>query len=74
MVERISGKLRQKWTAVIRWVQIHVPIGLRTVLGLLLVVGGIFGFLPILGFWMIPLGIAVVAIDLKALFSLFGRK
>ncbi|MDH3474825.1 MAG: hypothetical protein OEM59_14165 [Rhodospirillales bacterium] len=28
--------------------------------GILLVVGGIFGFLPILGFWMIPLGLLVI--------------
>jgi hypothetical protein len=36
---------------------------LRVILGLLLVVGGLLGFLPILGFWMIPLGLAVLAID-----------
>jgi len=44
-----------------------VPPGLRSVLGLLLIVGGVFGFLPILGFWMIPLGIAVMALDLRPL-------
>ena len=27
-------------------------------------VGGVFGFLPILGFWMLPLGAALVALDL----------
>lgn len=42
----------------------RVPFGLRTVLGILLIGGGVLGFLPILGFWMIPLGIAVIAIDL----------
>ena len=26
-------------------------------------VGGVFGFLPILGFWMFPLGLAFVALD-----------
>jgi hypothetical protein len=26
-------------------------------------IGGVFGFLPILGFWMLPLGIAFVALD-----------
>ena len=31
----------------------------------LLIIGGIFGFLPILGFWMIPLGIAVAALDVQ---------
>jgi hypothetical protein len=36
---------------------------LRIALGLMLVVGGAIGFLPVLGFWMIPLGLAVLAID-----------
>lgn len=27
--------------------------------------GGVFGFLPVLGFWMIPLGAAVAFIDLR---------
>ena len=31
--------------------------------GALLIVGGVFGFLPILGFWMIPLGVAVILLD-----------
>ncbi|MCU9849228.1 hypothetical protein OEZ60_14585 [Defluviimonas sp. WL0024] len=43
-----------------------VPPGLRTVLGLLLIVGGFLGFLPVLGFWMIPLGIGVVWLDIRA--------
>jgi len=27
---------------------------------------GMFGFLPVLGFWMIPLGLAVLAVDFPA--------
>ncbi len=27
-------------------------------------VGGVFGFLPILGFWMLPLGAAFIALDI----------
>ncbi|PVE23725.1 hypothetical protein DC522_14075 [Microvirga sp. KLBC 81] len=37
---------------------------LRISLGAALVVGGIVGFLPVLGFWMVPLGIIVLSIDL----------
>ncbi len=37
---------------------------LRIAIGGLLIVGGLFGFLPILGFWMIPLGLIVLSIDL----------
>ena len=44
-----------------------MPRGLRLVLGLLLIGGGVLGFLPILGFWMIPLGIAVADLDVRPL-------
>ncbi len=37
-------------------------------------VGGVFGFLPILGFWMIPLGLAIAALDIRPLWRRFrGR-
>ena len=36
---------------------------LRIVVGVLLVILGLFGFLPIIGFWMIPLGIIVLSVD-----------
>jgi hypothetical protein len=48
-----------------RWVRIPV--------GVLLVVFGIFGFLPILGFWMIPLGLWLLAVDILAVRRLNRR-
>ncbi|PCH80342.1 MAG: hypothetical protein COB90_08815 [Hyphomicrobiales bacterium] len=36
---------------------------LRMMIGCLLVAGGVLGFLPILGFWMIPLGLMVLSVD-----------
>ena len=36
---------------------------LRTLIGVALIFGGILGFLPILGFWMIPLGLLVLSHD-----------
>ncbi|WP_192257189.1 hypothetical protein [Mesorhizobium silamurunense] len=36
---------------------------LRIAIGVLLTVGGILGFLPILGFWMIPLGLLVLSYE-----------
>lgn len=35
----------------------------RIVGGVLLILGGVFGFLPILGFWMVPLGVSLLAVD-----------
>ena len=55
-----------------RWlvhIRRRVPPGLRLVLGLLLIAGGLLGFLPILGFWMIPLGVMVAALDVKPLWA-----
>jgi len=48
----------------LRWGRDHVPPVIRSVIGLLFMVGGVFGFLPILGFWMLPLGVAFIALDL----------
>ena len=35
----------------------------RIIVGILLIIGGILGFLPVLGFWMIPLGLVVLSVD-----------
>ncbi len=45
----------------------------RILLGAALIVGGIFGFLPILGFWMIPLGLAVMFLDAPLLRRTWSR-
>lgn len=40
---------------------------LRIALGLLLIVGWCFSWLPILGFWLLPLGLIVLSIDIPFL-------
>lgn len=40
---------------------------LRIVVGCLLVLGGCLGFLPVLGFWMIPLGLLVLSSDFHSI-------
>ena len=37
---------------------------IRIGLGIILVALGLLGFLPVLGFWMIPLGLLVLSVDL----------
>lgn len=32
-------------------------------MGTVLVLGGIFGALPVLGFWMLPLGLIILSVD-----------
>ncbi|MBY0508945.1 MAG: hypothetical protein K2P94_02225 [Rhodospirillaceae bacterium] len=45
----------------------------RIAIGVLLVGGGLVGFLPILGFWMVPMGLTVLAIDIPVV-RRFTRK
>lgn len=48
--------MRQPWAMLIR-----IP------LGILLCIGGLLAFLPILGLWMLPLGLLLLSIDLPFL-------
>jgi hypothetical protein len=63
-----TGDLRRRINATtyraLYWGQNHVAPGMRSLIGFMFMVGGVFGFLPILGFWMFPLGVAFVALDL----------
>lgn len=40
---------------------------LRVPVAVALILGGFLGFLPVLGFWMLPLGLLLLAIDLPRL-------
>lgn len=40
---------------------------IRIPIGILLILGGIFSFLPILGLWMLPLGLLLLALDVAFL-------
>jgi hypothetical protein len=55
----IGHPLRWLRTPALRW--IRVPVGL------LLVLGGIFSILPVLGLWMLPIGLLLLAQDLPFL-------
>ena len=39
----------------------------RIPVGIALTAGGVVGFLPIVGFWMVPLGLAVIAQDVPVM-------
>jgi hypothetical protein len=51
----------------------HLPKPVRIVVGILFVLSGLVGFLPILGFWMVPLGLAILAIDIPIVKRLVQR-
>ena len=45
----------------------------RIAIGVLLVIFGVLGFLPVLGFWMIPLGLYTLSMDFAAVRRLRRR-
>lgn len=45
----------------------------RMAVGVLFVLGGIFSFLPVLGIWMLPLGLVILSIDIPAVRRLRRR-
>ncbi|SEM65018.1 hypothetical protein [Bradyrhizobium sp. OK095] len=58
---RVGGTVSYLLKPSSRWVRIPS--------GALLVVGGVLSFLPVLGIWMLPLGLALLAEDVPALRS-----
>jgi hypothetical protein len=59
--------LRAKLRPIYRFAT-RLPRGVRTLAGLVLIVAGVFGIvIPILGFWMAPLGLLFIAADVPPL-------
>jgi hypothetical protein len=69
LIDRLPPRLRQ----MLRSLRQPSRRGLRIFAGLLLIIGGILAFLPILGAWMLPLGLALLAEDVPVLRSLRSR-
>src|SRR5436189_3965653 len=51
----------------VRWLRQPSSRYVRIPLAVLLIVGGIFSFLPVLGLWMLPLGLLLFAQDVPVL-------
>ncbi len=47
-----------------RKIRVPGPPLLRILIGVALIFAGVLGFLPVLGFWMLPLGVLVLSVDL----------
>lgn len=69
----LRSQIRRAMHRMLVWGRDKVPMGVRSLVGILLCVGGVFGFLPILGFWMFPLGLAFIALDIPPLRSRIDR-
>ena len=62
-----EGKLSPGPAKFVAWLRKPSSMLVRIPLAILLIVGGIFGFLPILGLWMLPLGLLLFAQDVPML-------
>jgi hypothetical protein len=52
--------------AALNWLHKSSP-WLRWPVAVVLIIGGVLGFLPLLGFWMIPLGLLLIVQDIPLL-------
>jgi hypothetical protein len=66
-IDQIAEGLPESAGGFLRWVKSPSSRLVRIPIALLLIVGGVAGFLPILGFWMIPLGLLFLAQDVTFL-------
>ncbi|KRE15612.1 hypothetical protein ASE66_12230 [Bosea sp. Root483D1] len=64
---RIEAELPPRFAKAMRWLRHRDSRLIRIPAGLGLIIGGVFSFLPILGVWMLPLGLMLLAADIPFL-------
>jgi hypothetical protein len=72
-LERLLNRLPKRVRSMVRFVRQPSARWLRIPTGVLLAVGGTLWFLPIAGLWMLPIGLALLADDVRPLRSLRSR-
>jgi hypothetical protein len=72
-LERLIDRLPKRMGSTIRFVRQPSGRWLRIPTGLLLTIGGLLWFLPLAGLWMLPIGLAILADDVKPLRSVRSR-
>ena len=71
--ERLEARLPGSMQRFFGWLRQPSSRWFRIPFGILLIVCGFLGFLPILGFWMVPLGLFLIAEDFPPLQRLMRR-
>ena len=66
-MERLERRLPDGLAKAVSWFRRPAPKAVRVPLGAALVAGGAVGFLPILGYWMLPVGLVILARDVPRL-------
>jgi hypothetical protein len=65
--EMIDRRVPSRVSRFIRWLRKPSSFGARLIVALLLILGGFFSFLPVLGIWMLPLVLLLIAQDVPFL-------
>lgn len=71
--DQLIERLPRRFRSTIRWLRRPSARWIRIPAGVLLACGGLFGFLPVLGFWMLPIGLILLADDFPPLRSMGSR-
>jgi fatty acid desaturase len=66
-LKRFAKRLPPPRATVLRWLRRPGSAYVRIPAAIVLIAGGFVGFLPILGFWMVPFGLVLIAQDLPFL-------
>ena len=69
-INRQFDRIQRRFPAtkrLLEWLRSPRSMIFRVPLSIVLILGGIFSFLPILGIWMLPLGLLLLALDLAFL-------
>jgi hypothetical protein len=72
-LDRLENELPESASGFLRWLREPSSRWVRIPMGILLIVGGLLSFLPILGLWMVPLGALLLAQDIPFLRRPVGR-
>ncbi|MBR1153849.1 hypothetical protein [Bradyrhizobium sp. JYMT SZCCT0428] len=65
--EMIHRRVPARVSQFIRWLRKPSSFAARLAVALLFILGGVFSFLPVLGIWMLPLGLLLIAQDIPFL-------
>ena len=72
-LDQLIDHLPRRFRSTVHWLRQPSSYRIRIPAGALLICGGIFGFLPVLGFWMFPVGLILLADDVPLLRSVRSR-
>ena len=65
--QMIHQRVPMRVSVFIRWLRKPSSFAGRVIVAFMLVIGGVFSFLPVLGLWMLPLGLLLISQDVPFL-------